>query len=68
MTAAGIAARLRRSVVARNTAWITLGQGGRTVLQAAYFIIIARTLGPGGYGAFVGAAALSALATPSTIA
>jgi O-antigen/teichoic acid export membrane protein len=60
----GLVARLRRSVVARNTAWITLGQGGRTVLQAAYFIIIARTLGPGGYGAFVGAAALSALAAP----
>jgi O-antigen/teichoic acid export membrane protein len=60
----GLAARLRRSVVARNTAWITLGQGGRTVLQAAYFVIIARTLGPGGYGAFVGAAALSALAAP----
>jgi O-antigen/teichoic acid export membrane protein len=60
----GLAARLRRSVVARNTAWITLGQGGRTVLQAAYFIVIARTLGPGGYGAFVGAAALSALAAP----
>jgi O-antigen/teichoic acid export membrane protein len=64
VTAADIAARLRRSVVARNTAWITLGQGGRTVLQAAYFVIIARTLGPGGYGAFVGAAALSALAAP----
>jgi O-antigen/teichoic acid export membrane protein len=60
----GLAARLRRSVVARNTAWITLGQGGRTVLQAAYFVVIARTLGPSGLGAFAGAAALSALAAP----
>jgi O-antigen/teichoic acid export membrane protein len=34
------------------------------VLQAAYFVVIARTLGPSGYGAFVGAAALSALAAP----
>jgi len=33
-------------------------------LQAAYFVVIARTLGPSGYGAFGAAAALSALAAP----
>jgi O-antigen/teichoic acid export membrane protein len=60
----GLAARLRRSVVARNTAWIALGQGGRTVLQATYFIVIARALGPSGLGAFAGAAAMSALVAP----
>lgn len=57
-------AHWRRSVVARNTAWMTLGQGGRTVLQAAYFIIIGRALRPDGYGAFVAATALSALVAP----
>jgi O-antigen/teichoic acid export membrane protein len=60
----GLGGRFTRSTVARNTAWLTLGQGGRTVLQAAYFVVIARSLGPSGLGAFAAAAALSALAAP----
>ena len=56
--------RLRHSLVARNAAWLTLGQGGLKVLQAAYFVVIARTLGASGYGAFVAATALSQLIAP----
>jgi O-antigen/teichoic acid export membrane protein len=51
-------------LLARNTAWMALGQGSRIILGAAYFVIIARTLGPDEYGAFVGAVALVALASP----
>jgi len=35
-----------------------LGNGARSIIQAAYFIVIARSLGADGYGAFVGTAAL----------
>jgi O-antigen/teichoic acid export membrane protein len=44
--------------IRRNTIWITLGQGGRLFIQAAYFTLIARSLGVSNYGAFVGAVAL----------
>jgi O-antigen/teichoic acid export membrane protein len=36
-------------------------------LQAAYFVIIARALGPGQYGAFVGVAALIAAISPFSV-
>ncbi len=39
-------------------------QGIRLVLQAAYFVIIARTLGPEQYGAFVAATALISILAP----
>jgi O-antigen/teichoic acid export membrane protein len=44
--------------IRRNTIWITIGQGGRLVIQATYFTLIARSLGVSNYGAFVGAVAL----------
>ncbi|SRR5579883_1472881 len=53
-----------RRTLARNTAWMTVGQGTRVVLQAVYFFIIARTLGADGYGAFAGAVALVAIVAP----
>ena len=56
--------RLRRSLVARNTAWLTIGQGGLKALQAVYFVVIARSLGATGYGAFVAAMAVSLLVAP----
>jgi len=43
---------------------MAVGQGSRVLLGAAYFVIIARALGPQGYGAFVGAVALVALVSP----
>jgi O-antigen/teichoic acid export membrane protein len=41
-----------------------LGQGGRMVIRAAYFVVIARALGADGYGAFIGVTALVAIASP----
>lgn len=47
-----------------NTLWMMGGQVARTAVQAVYFILIARALGPVGYGAFVAATALVAIASP----
>lgn len=56
--------RLGKNSLARNTLWMLLAQGMRLVLQAVYFVIIARTLGAEQYGAFVGATALVAILAP----
>jgi O-antigen/teichoic acid export membrane protein len=56
--------RLRQSILARNAAWLTVGQGGLKILQATYFVVIARTLGAGGLGAFAATTALSQLIAP----
>ncbi|HSC48180.1 MAG TPA: oligosaccharide flippase family protein [Gammaproteobacteria bacterium] len=50
--------------VARNTLWMTLGQGIRTLVQAVYFVLIARILHRDGYGAFSGVVALVAVLLP----
>ena len=57
-------ARLRQSTLARNSTWMFLGYGVRIIVQAAYFVMIARALGPREYGAFGGATALIAIASP----
>jgi O-antigen/teichoic acid export membrane protein len=56
--------RVVKTGVARNTAWMFLGQGLRLAIQAGYFILIARCLGATNYGAFVGVVALVAIAVP----
>lgn len=56
--------RLRSSVLARNAGWMFFGNGLRIIVQAAYFILIARSLGTTEYGAFVGAVSLIALLAP----
>jgi len=53
------AARYRRSRVARNASWMFLGQGLRLIIQAAYFVIIARSLGTTEYGAFMAVVAVA---------
>ena len=50
--------------LARNTLWSLGGSGTRLLIQAAYFIIIARCLGPGQYGGFVAATALTGVISP----
>ena len=52
------------SPLARNTLWSLGGSGMRLLIQAIYFIIIARCLGPGQYGAFIAATALTAVMSP----
>jgi O-antigen/teichoic acid export membrane protein len=56
--------QLRRSELAENTAKLCMGQGLRLVIQAAYFVLIARSLGPKEYGTFVAMTSLVAIAAP----
>jgi O-antigen/teichoic acid export membrane protein len=56
--------RLVSTSLGRNTVWGLAGYGLRLMLQAAYFIIIARCLGPKQYGAFIAATALGAVISP----
>jgi O-antigen/teichoic acid export membrane protein len=56
--------RVQASALARNSGWMFLGYGLKIIVQAGYFILIARALGPSQYGAFVGAVALIALVGP----
>ena len=37
----------------RDTTQLSIGQSLRLVIQAAYFVLVARSLGPDAYGAFV---------------
>jgi O-antigen/teichoic acid export membrane protein len=53
-----------KSTVARNTVWLLFGQGLRLVIQALYFVEIARSLGARNYGTFVGVVALVGIAFP----
>jgi O-antigen/teichoic acid export membrane protein len=56
--------RLLQQRIVRDTLWLLVGKGMRLVLQAAYFVIIARTLGVANYGAFVGTTALVGIVSP----
>lgn len=53
-----------RSVIARNASWILAGKGMQLMAQFGYFIIIARVLGPKGYGTFLACTALAAVLAP----
>lgn len=53
--------RLTSSALVRNSSWLMAGQGMSVVVQACYFIALARLLGTHQYGLLVGATALIAL-------
>jgi O-antigen/teichoic acid export membrane protein len=53
-----------KTALARNTIWMTAGQGFRLIIQALYFIEIARSLGVRNYGAFIGVVALVGIVYP----
>jgi len=55
---------LYRSAFVRNALWMFSGQGLALVVQAGYFIVIARLLGSLQYGILVGAAACVAIVSP----
>lgn len=48
----------------RDTTHLSIGQGFRLIIQATYFVLIARSLGPDAYGAFVTVVAMAALLGP----
>jgi O-antigen/teichoic acid export membrane protein len=56
--------RIKSSSLARDTGHYATGQGLRLMLQAAYFVLLARSLGPAQYGAFVAVVALAATLSP----
>ena len=56
--------RFPETALARNTAWMTLGQVFRLAIQALYFIEIAKSLGVRNYGAFIGVVALVGIVYP----
>jgi O-antigen/teichoic acid export membrane protein len=55
---------LRSSTLARNTGWMLVGLALKLVIQAAYFTVIARSLGAEHYGAFVGVVGLVGILSP----
>jgi len=48
----------------QNTLWVLGGYGLRLLIQAGYFIMMARYLGPKQYGGFIAATALVSLISP----
>ncbi len=59
-----LSGRMKTSGLVRDTTHLSIGQGFRLVIQAAYFVLVARSLGPDAYGAFVTVVAMAALLGP----
>lgn len=53
-----------RKNLLRDTLHMSIGQGGKLAIQAVYFVLIARSLGPSFYGAFVAITALTGIVSP----
>ncbi len=58
--------RPRRSGLLADTTSMLAGQGGKALIQAGYFLVLARELGPERFGAFSAVLAVVALAMPFT--
>ena len=56
--------KIKGSHLARDAGHLAVGQTFRLVIQAAYFVLIARILGPEQYGVFVAVVALAAILSP----
>jgi O-antigen/teichoic acid export membrane protein len=56
--------KLTKHRISHNASWIFLGQGANFLLQAGYFVLLARVLGVREYGVFAGAFAIVNLVTP----
>ena len=54
----------KTSHIARGAMWMLSGQGIQMFAQFGYFLIIARVLGPAGYGTFIACTALAAIFAP----
>ncbi len=58
------AKNLFRSDLARDTLWMLVSKLFNVVIQAGYFIIVARVLGTKNYGSFIGVTALASILFP----
>lgn len=56
--------RLKQKPIVKDTMWLITSKGISLILQASYFVIIARTLGVEKYGEFVSITALIAIVFP----
>jgi O-antigen/teichoic acid export membrane protein len=54
---------LLNSSLARNAGWMAIGQGAGFLMQAAYFVLLARLLGSAEYGIYAGTFALVSIAS-----
>jgi O-antigen/teichoic acid export membrane protein/glycosyltransferase involved in cell wall biosynthesis len=54
----------KKNLLLRDAANLGVGQGIKLVLQAVYFLFIARSLGPSQYGAFVAITAMTGIVSP----
>ncbi len=57
---------VKRSYLGLETTQLSVGQALKLGVQAAYFVMIARSLGPKSYGAFAAMVALASLLSPFT--
>jgi len=53
--------KVQNSTLARNAGWVFIGQGLGFLLQAIYFVLLARLLGTKEYGIYAGAFALASM-------
>jgi O-antigen/teichoic acid export membrane protein len=56
--------KIKASGLAKDTGHLAMGQSLRLIIQAVYFVLTARILGPDKYGAFVAVVALAAVLSP----
>ncbi len=56
--------RMKTLGLLRDTTHLSIGLSLRLVIQAGYFVLIARSLGPDAYGAFVAVVAMAAVLGP----
>lgn len=54
---------MKKGSLARNAGWLLLGQGFSFLVQAGYFVVLARLLGVFEYGIYAGAVALVSIAS-----
>jgi len=56
--------RMKTSGLVRDTTHLSLSMGLRLIIQAGYFVLLARSLGPDAYGAFAAVVAMAAVLGP----
>lgn len=57
-------ANIANTSLFKDTSWILIARLINVVIQAAYFVVLARSLGTENYGSFVGISALASLLSP----
>ncbi len=57
-------AQITNKALFKDTSWMLIARLINVIVQAAYFIILARSLGTENYGSFVGVSALASLLSP----